>query len=548
MRVAGPPMMTTGNPIPAEKAKGLGLVDEIAQGDLLEAAIAFARSKVGKPLPRIRDRSVKLDDPKAFFAQAREQVGKASRGYPAPLEIVGCAEAAATLPFDEGRKHEREAFARLVVTSESKSLRHAFFAERQTSKIPDVPEDTPVREVKKAAVLGAGTMGGGIAMNFANAGIPVTLLDMNDAAVAKGLDIIKKNYAATVSKGRLKQEDMDKRVALISPSTDFSSVASADIIIEAVFERMDVKQDVFKKLDAIAKPGAILATNTSTLDVDQIAAVTKRPQDVIGTHFFSPANVMRLLEVVRGKKTDKSVLATTMKLGKALKKVPVVSGVCDGFIGNRMLEKYGQQSLFLIDEGATPQQVDAALAKFGMAMGPFTMYDMAGNDIGWEVRKRRYQERPDFVYSRIADRVCEQGRFGQKTGKGFYNYEPGNRKPIPDPAVDEIISAYRKEIKITPRQISDDEIVQRLIYALVNEGAHILEEGIALRASDVDMVYLTGYGFPPYRGGPMFYADTVGLDKVLKSIEGFQKGYQGQAWKPAPLLVRLAKEGKRFNG
>ena len=539
-------MMTTGNPIPAEKAKSLGLVDEVAQGDLLDFSLNFVKTKIGKPLPRIRDRSVKLDDPKTFFAQAREQVAKASRGYPAPLEIVGCAEAAATLPFDEGRKVERAAFARLVETTESKSLRHAFFAERQTSKIPDVPDDTPVREVKKAAVLGAGTMGGGIAMNFANAGIPVTLIDMSQAAVDKGIGIISKNYAATVSKGRLKQEDMDKRMALIKPSTELPS--DADIYVEAVFERMDVKQDVFRKLDAIAKPGAILATNTSTLDVDQIAAVTRRPQDVIGTHFFSPANVMRLLEVVRGKQTDKSVLATTMKLGKALKKVPVVSGVCDGFIGNRMLEKYGQQSLFLLDEGASPQQVDAALAKFGMAMGPFTMYDMAGNDIGWEVRKRRYRERPDFVYSKIADRVCEQGRFGQKTGKGFYKYEAGNRKPIPDPDVEKIISSYRNEIGIKPRTISDEEIVQRLIYALVNEGAHIVEEGIALRASDVDMVYLTGYGFPPYRGGPMFYADTVGLDKVLASIQKFQSGYQGAAWKPAPLLVKLAKEGRKFNG
>jgi 3-hydroxyacyl-CoA dehydrogenase len=541
-------MMTTGNSIPAEKAKQLGLVDEVAQGDLLDFSLGFVKTKIGRPLPRIRDRSVKLDDPKSFFAKAREEVAKASRGYPAPLEIVGCAEAAATLPFDEGRKVERAAFARLVETPESKSLRHAFFAERQTTKIPDVPEDTPVREVKKAAVIGAGTMGGGIAMCFANAGIPVTLLDTTQDAVDKGLSRIKANYAATVSKGRLAQSEMDKRMSLIHPNINLGKAADADIVIEAVFERMDVKQELFRKLDGIVQQGAILATNTSTLDVDQIAAVTQRPQDVIGTHFFSPANVMRLLEVVRGKKTDKGVLATTMKLGKALKKVPVVSGVCDGFIGNRMLEKYGQQSLFLIDEGASPQQVDAALAKFGMAMGPFTMYDMAGNDIGWEVRKRRYRERPDFVYSKIADRVCEQGRFGQKTGKGFYKYEPGNRKPIPDPAVDEIIARYRKEIKLTPRNISDDEIVQRLVYALVNEGAHILEEGIALRASDVDMVYLTGYGFPAYRGGPMFHADTVGLSKVLSSIEGFQKGYQGQAWRPAPLLVKLAQEGRRFNG
>jgi len=540
-------MMTTGNPIPAEKAKELGLIDEVAQGDLLEAALAFAKSVIGKPLKRVRDLKAKIQgDPKAFFAQAREQVAKASRGYPAPLVILGCAEASLK-PFDEGRKAEREGFTKLVDSPESKALRHMFFAERQSSKIPDVPEDTPVRELKKAAVIGAGTMGGGIAMSLANAGIPVTLVDVNQDALLKGLSRIKGNYAATVSKGRLSQADMDKRMGLITPTISLGQAADADIVIEAVFERMDVKKEMFRKLDGIVKQGAILATNTSTLDVDEIAAATARPQDVVGTHFFSPANVMRLLEVVRGKQTDKSVLATTMKLGKSLKKVAVVSGVCDGFIGNRMLEKYGQQSLFLVDEGASPQQVDNALRKWGMAMGPFTMYDMAGNDIGWEIRKRRYQERPDFVYSRIADRVCEQGRFGQKTGKGFYKYEPGSRKPIPDPEVDSIITAYRKEIGVKPRQISGEEIVERCIYALVNEGAHILEEGIALRASDIDMVYLTGYGFPPYRGGPMFYADAVGLDKVLASIQKFQKGYQGDQWKPAPLLVKLAKEGRRFN-
>ena len=541
-------MMTTGNPIPAEKGKQLGLLDEIAQGDLLDFSLKFIKTKIGSPLPRIRDRSVKLDDARGFFARTREEVGKASRGYPAPLEIVGCAEAAATMPFDEGRKHERAAFARLVGTTESKALRHAFFAERQTTKIPDVPEDTATRPIAKAAVIGAGTMGGGIAMSFANAGIPVTLVDVSQDSLDRGLSKIKSNYAATVSKGRLAQSEMDKRMALIHPNINLGKVADADIVVEAVFERMDVKQDMFRKLDGIAQQGAILATNTSTLDVDQIAAATTRPQEVIGTHFFSPANVMRLLEVVRGKRTDKGVLATTMKLGKTLKKVPVVSGVCDGFIGNRMLEKYGQQSLFLLDEGASPQQVDAAMHKFGMAMGPFTMYDMAGNDIGWEIRKRRYQERPDFVYSKVADRICEQGRFGQKTGKGFYKYEAGNRKPIADPEVEKIIASYRNEIGVKPRQISDDEIVARLVYALVNEGAYILEEGIALRASDIDMVYLTGYGFPPYRGGPMFYADTVGLDKVLHSIRQFQKGYQGKAWNPAPLLIKLANERGRFNG
>src|SRR5712671_848001 len=543
-------MMTTGNPISADKAKQFGLVDAIVEGDLLDAALSFAKTILaeGAKIRRVRDMKPRIEgDPKAFFAQARELVAKESKGYPAPLVILGCAEAAATLPFDEGRKVERDGFAKLVATSESKALRHMFFAERQSAKIPDVPEDTPTREIRKAAVIGAGTMGGGIAMSFVNAGIPVTLIDMTEEAVSKGLKKIKDNYAATVSKGRLKQEDMNKRISLIKKTTSLQEASDADIIVEAVFERMDVKQEIFRKLDAIAKPGAILASNTSTLDVDQIAAATGRPQDVIGTHFFSPANVMRLLEVVRGKKTAKDVLATTMKLGKVLKKVPVVSGVCDGFIGNRMIEKYGQQSLFLLDEGCSPEQVDAAAQKWGLAMGPFTMGDMAGLDIGWEIRKRRYKERPDFVYSKVGDRIAEAGRYGQKTGKGWYLYQPGNRKPIPDPEVDKIITDYRKEQGAKTRAISDEEIVERLIYALVNEAAKILEEGIALRASDIDMVYLTGYGFPPFRGGPMFYADTVGLDKVLASIEKFSKGYMGAVWKPAPLLVKLAKQGGKFN-
>jgi 3-hydroxyacyl-CoA dehydrogenase len=539
-------MMTTGNPVPAEKALQLGLVDEIVQGDLLDGAVAFAlRVKTPK---RIRDMNVKVEgDAKAFFEKARAEVGKASRGYPAPLEIVACVEAAVTKPFDEGRRFERARFAALVEGNESKALRHMFFAERQTTKIPDVPEDTPTRPVKSAAVIGSGTMGGGIAMNFANAGIPVSMMDVTQEAIDKGFKKIRDNYASTVTKGRLKQEEMDKRISLIKTTTKLEDAKDSDIVIEAVFERMDVKQDIFRKLDAIMKPGAILATNTSTLDVNAIAEVTRRPQDVIGTHFFSPANVMRLLEVVRGAKTAKDVLATTLKLGKQMKKVPVVSGVCDGFIGNRMVEKYGQQSLFLIDEGCSPQQVDAAARKWGMAMGPLEMGDMAGLDIGWEIRKRRYVERPNFVYSKVGDRIAELGRYGQKTGKGWYRYEAGSRAPIPDPEVDRIISEYRKEKNIQTRQIPDGEIVERLIYALVNEAACILEEGIALRASDIDMVYLTGYGFPPYRGGPMFYADTVGLKNVLGSIQRFQSGYQGSVWKPAPLLVKLANEGRRFN-
>ena len=540
-------MMTTGTPISAQRAKDLGLVDEVVSGDLLQAALQFAQRK--PPVRRIREMPAKLEgDLEAFFAKARDQVAAESRGYPAPLEIVACAAAAASLPFDEGRKIERERFARLVASAESKALRHMFFAERQTSKIPDVPEDTQVRPIRKAAVIGAGTMGGGIAMCFANAGIPVTLIDMTQEAVDKGMQRIKGNYAATVEKGRLTAADMDRRMALINGNSNLGKVADADIVIEAAFERMDVKQELFKKLDGIVQQGAILATNTSTLDVDKIAAATTRPEDVIGTHFFSPANVMRLLEVVRGKKTAKDVLATTMKLGKTLKKLPVVSGVCDGFIGNRMLEKYVQQSLFLLEEGATPAQIDGALQRWGMAMGPFAMYDMAGNDIGWEIRKRRAKERPDMVYSKFADRICEKGWFGQKSGRGWYRYEKGSRKPVPDPEVEKLLENYRKEIKVTPRKIADDEIVERCIYALANEGARILDEGIALRASDIDMVYLTGYGFPPYRGGPMFYADQVGLDKVLSSIKRFQDGYQGSQWQPAPLLAKLAKEGRRFNG
>jgi len=543
-------MMTTGAPIPSEKGKEYGLIDEIVTGDLLEGAIAFAKKLVaeGKGPRRIRDTEAKLEgDVKTFFEAARAEVAKTSKGYPAPLEIVACAEAAATLPFDEGRKEERRRFEVLVNGIESKALRHMFFAERQTTKIPDVPADTAVRPIKAVAVIGAGTMGGGISMSFANVGIPVTIIETKQEALDRGFATMKKNYAGTVAKGRLKQEEADKRMALLTPSLKMDDAKDADIVIEAVFERMDVKQEIFKKLDGIMKPGAILATNTSTLDVDAIAAVTKRPQDVIGTHFFSPANVMRLLEIVRGKATAKDVLATTLKLGKTIKKLPVVSGVCDGFIGNRMLEKYGQQSLFLIDEGCTPQQVDAACKAWGLAMGPFTMGDMAGLDIGWEVRKRRYIERPNFVYSKVGDRICEAGRYGQKTAKGWYRYDAGNRTPIPDAEADAIIAAYRKEAAVPQREIEDSEIIERLVYALVNEAANILEEGIALRASDIDMVYLTGYGFPMYRGGPMFYASTVGLTKVAEAITRFQGGYEGGVWKLSPLLKRLAAEGKSFS-
>jgi 3-hydroxyacyl-CoA dehydrogenase len=452
------------------------------------------------------------------------------------------------MPFEEGLKFERERFIALMQTSESKALRHAFFAERVAGKVPDVPPDTPTREIKSAAVVGAGTMGGGIAMNFANAGIPVTILETKQELLAKGLATIRKNYENTVRKGKLSPEKCAARISLIKGTLDYADIARADIVIEAVFEDMDVKEAVFRQLDETMVPGAILASNTSTLDLNRIASFTKRPENVIGLHFFSPANVMKLLEIVRGEATDIHVLATALALSKKLKKTGVVSGVCDGFIGNRMVEQYIRQAGFLLDEGALPEQVDKAIEKFGFAMGPFRMGDLAGNDIGWYIRKRRYLQNPGMKYSRTADILCEQGRFGQKTGSGWYDYQAGDRTPHPSQLVNDMIVQHSKDLGLERRAISDEEIVERLVYALVNEGAKILAEGIALRASDIDMVYLTGYGFPLWRGGPMFYADTVGLPKVLEAIGKYARGYQGEAWQPAPLLVKLAAEGKRFNG
>jgi 3-hydroxyacyl-CoA dehydrogenase len=543
-------MITTGDPIGADEALKAGLVGRIVPDTTFQGVLDFAREVVQRAShPKLRDAKAALPpntDAMAFFKAAREQVAKASRGLTAPLKCVDAVEAAALRPFEEGIQIERALFVELVQSAESKALRHAFFAERTAAKIPDVPEDTPTRPIKSAAVIGFGTMGGGIAMSFANAGIPVRVLEMKPEALDKGLATCRRNWEATAKKGRLTMGEVEQRMALLKPTLKYEDLADADIVIEAVFEDMKVKHEVFRTLDRVMKPGAILATNTSTLDVDAIAAVTRRPQDVIGTHFFSPANVMRLLEVVRAKKTGKDVLATVMQLAKRLKKVAVVSGVCDGFIGNRMLEQYVRQSLFLVDEGASPQQIDAALSKFGMAMGPFTMYDMAGMDIGYAIRQRRYVEKPHITYSKIADRVVEAGRLGQKTGKGWYRYELPDRTPRPDPEIDAMITAYRKEIGIAPRAISDDEIVGRCIYALVNEGAKILEEGIALRASDVDVAYLAGYGFPAAKGGPMHYAQSVGFDKVIASMRQYGANPHGDPkfWEPAPLLVEAAKAGR----
>jgi 3-hydroxyacyl-CoA dehydrogenase len=544
-------MIVTGTPVPSEKLAGTLLFDELlpADSDLVAGAVAFARRVASvRPLPKVRERRVEHPDAAAFLAAARARVKAEAGPFPAPVECVETVAASVEKPFEEGLAFERERFIHLTQTTESKALRHAFFAERAASKVPDVPADTPVRAIRSTAVVGAGTMGGGIAMNFANAGIPVTILETKQDALDKGLATIRKNYENTVKKGKLAPEKAEQRIGLIRGTLDYADIAQADIVIEAVFEDMGVKETVFRKLDEVMKPGAILASNTSTLDLNRIASFTARPQDVIGLHFFSPANVMKLLEIVRGAATGKDVLATALALSKTIKKTGVVSGVCDGFIGNRMVEQYIRQAGFLLDEGALPQQVDRAIENFGFAMGPFRMGDLAGNDIGWYIRKRRAVESPDVKYSKTADLLCEQGRFGQKTGAGWYDYQAGDRTPQPSPWVDEMIVKYSQELGIARRAIPDEEIVERLVYALVNEGARILEEGIALRASDIDMVYLSGYGFPLFRGGPMFYADTVGLPKVLEAVEKYARGYHGEAWAPAPLLARLAQEGKTFNG
>jgi len=546
-------MIVSGEPVKSEalaQIPGQKLFDRIVEGDLMAGALAFAGEIAdARPLPRVRDLKCRHPEGDAWFGFARNTVKAMAKNFPAPERCVDCVEQATKAKFEDGLKYEREAFAALMITPESKALRHAFFAERAASKVPDIPEDTPTRPINKVAIIGAGTMGGGIAMNFLNAGTPVVMLEMKQEALDKGIAIIRKNYEAQVKKGKLKEDKYAERMALLSTTLSYDDLRDADLVIEAVFEEIGVKQKVFEQLDAVMKPGAILASNTSTLDLNRIASFTKRPQDVIGMHFFSPANVMKLLEVVRGAKTAPDVLMTVMKLGKKIRKTCVVSGVCDGFIGNRMIEQYSRQAGFLLEEGCTPQQVDKAIEKFGFAMGPFRMGDLAGNDIGWAIRKRRYVEKPDLRYSKTADLLCELGRFGQKTGAGWYDYVPGKRDAIPSKLVEEMLSKHRDELGITPRKISDDEIVHRLVYSLVNEGARIVEEGIALRASDIDMVYLTGYGFPLWRGGPMNYADTVGLWNVVQAMKKFGKNPADDAvfWQPAPLLARLAAEGKTFS-
>ena len=540
-----------GEPIPAQMFAKTPLIDRLVDGDLLAAAVDFAAGIGARPgpHPRVRDRAVREPEHEALAQFARNTVKSAFPNLPAPLACVDAVAAAVTLPFEEGLAEERRLFTRLFTGPESRALRHLFFAERAAARLDDVPENTPQRSIKSAGVIGAGTMGTGIAINFLNAGIPVRLLEVGREALDKGVARIRETYGGQLKKGKLTQEKLEARMALLAPTLDYADLAQCDIVIEAVFEDLGVKEKVFRALDAVAKPGQILATNTSTLDVDRIAEFTKRPQDVVGTHFFSPANVMKLLEVVRGAKTAKDVLATTMALGKTLRKTAVVSRVCDGFIGNRMIEQYSRQALFMLDEGASVQQVDSAIEKFGFAMGPFRMSDLAGNDISWHIRKRKRAEHPEIRYPEVADKLCELGRFGQKTGAGWYDYKPGDRTAHPSAVTEELVAASRKAAGIAPRRIDDREIVDRLVYALVNEGAAILEEKIAQRASDIDIVYLFGYGFPIHRGGPMLYADTVGLYAVERRMRQFAANPHADPafWKPAPLLARLAAVDGSFN-
>jgi 3-hydroxyacyl-CoA dehydrogenase len=541
-------MIVSGNPVSARDLADTQLLDSTVDGEVLPAAVAFAERVIAEKLPLKRARDVKINFPnaEAFLDFARGAVAPLAKNYPAPLKCIDALEAAVLKPFAEGMKAELSLFIELMNTTESQALRHAFFAMRAAAKIPDVPGSTPLRTIKSVAVIGAGTMGGGIAMNFANAGIPVTVLETTQAALDKGLGTVRKNYENTLKKGRLTQEEFDKRVKQIAGTLSYEDIKNSDLIIEAVFEDLQVKKQVFEKLDKVAKHGAILASNTSTLDVNKIADFTQRPQDVIGLHFFSPANVSKLLEIVRGAKSAKDVVATSMAISKQIKKVGVISGVCDGFIGNRMMNAYFRQMELLLDVGALPQQIDAAIEKFGFAMGPFRVSDLAGNDILWYIRKRMYVEYPNLVFSKSPDRICELGRFGQKTGAGWYDYKPGDRAAIASDLVNKIVLEESAKLGLTRRKISDEEIVQRALFSLINEGARILEEGIALRSSDIDVVYLTGYGFPDFRGGPLFYADTLGLPNILRTMREFAKGYQPDAWQPAPLLKQLASEGKTF--
>ncbi|MBM3569608.1 MAG: 3-hydroxyacyl-CoA dehydrogenase [Alphaproteobacteria bacterium] len=546
------PLIVSGDMVPADKAQALGAVDHVFEGDLLKGALAYAERLIaeGAKPRRLSERADKLGEVAANDAaleEFRQANAKLFKNTLAPRNILATVRNSYALPFAEGLKKERELFEELRRSPQSRGMIHAFFGEREVAKVPDVGKEVRPRKIASAAVIGFGTMGGGIAMNFANVGIPVKVLELNAEALERGRKTVEKNYAFSVQRGRLAQAEMDKRMALLQPVSRYEDLAEADIVIEAVFEEMDIKKEVFAKLDKVAKPGAVLASNTSTLDIDAIANATARPAEVIGMHFFSPANVMRLLEIVRGKATAKDVIATAMDVAKAIRKVGVVVGNCDGFVGNRMLARYSREAYRLVEEGCLPWQVDQALQDWGLAMGPFAMADLAGLDVGYRIRKRRAAEgRGNQSESGLLEKLIEKGRHGQKTGAGYYRYDKGDRAGKPDPEVAAMIESYSAALGVKRRtDIGADEIVERCIYPLVNEGAKILEEGIALRAVDIDIIYLTGYGFPAYRGGPMKYAEEVGLPKVLAALDRYFDKF-GEHWKPAELIRRLAREGKGF--
>ena len=537
-------MMTSGSPISARQALAGGLVDEVVEGDLLSGAIAFAKKVVSenRPLVKIRDLNEKLEGARenpAIFDDFRKSIARKTRGFKAPEAIIQSVQAAVHLPFDEAIRNERELFVECQTSPEARAQQYFFFAERQAKKIPDVPKDTPTREIKKVGVIGAGTMGGGISMNFLNRGIPVTLLEATQEALDRGIGIIERNYASTAKKGRITEEDVKQRMSLLTGSLDYQALSDVDLVIEAVFEDMDLKKSVFKKIDDICKPGCVLASNTSYLNINEIAALTSRPQDVIGLHFFSPANVMRLLEVVRGDQTSKEVLATCMKFGADIGKVAVVVGGCRGFVGNRILSARMRQSDDLLLKNAMPQEIDRVIFDFGFPMGPFAMRDLAGLDIGW-----LRDETPDKD-TNIRHQLCTRDRRGQKTGGGFYDYEKGSRTPIPNAEVEQIIQEVSKNAGITRKEISQEDMLKRMIYAMVNEAAKILDEGIALRAAAIDVIWVYGYGWPTYRGGLTYYADQIGLNEIVEDLERFSREYDPDL-EPAPLLRELAKEGKSF--
>ena len=536
-------MMTSGRHIGTAEALEAGLVDEVVDGDvaaLRSAAVAFTARAVAEnlPLARVRDRDEKVAEAKGneeLFAKFRASIARKTRGFLAPEYIVQCVEAAANLPFDEGIKVEGRLFMELVTGPQSAAQRYSFFAERAANKIPDIAKDTPIIDIQTCGILGAGTMGGGIAMNFANVGIPVTIVERDQAALDRGLGVVRKNYERSASRGSIPPEAVEQRMALITGSTDKADFADCDIVIEAVFEDMELKKSIFKELDQICKPGALLASNTSALDVNEIAAVTSRPESVIGMHFFSPANVMKLLENVRGAKSSDTVVATTMAIGKRIGKVPVMVGVCPGFVGNRMLFMRGAEAERMILEGATPAQVDRVLFEFGFPMGPFAMSDLAGLDIGWKEEKSSS--------STVREILCENGRRGQKNGRGYYTYDPDTRASTPDPEVEQLIKDFAVGKGIEQREVTDQEVMERLLYPMVNEGAKILDEGIAIRGSDIDVVWVNGYGWPLYRGGPMYWADQVGLAEIAGKITGYGESLGGRHWELSPLLARLADEG-----